>query len=169
MSITDILPWKRNGKKVPVRYEAEYPLLDLRQEMDRLFEAFFNDPFALSRFDDFAAPWGRFSPQIDVSETDKAIIVSAELPGLDEDDIEVSLTRDALTISGEKEAEQEDKGKNYYRMERAYGAFRRRIPLPCEVEADQVEAHFKKGVLTITLPKTAAAQRARRKIVVKTR
>ena len=74
-----------------------------------------------------------------------------------------------LTIKGEKKEEKEDKGKNYYRVERSYGSFQRSIPLPCEVETDKVEATFKKGVLNISLPKTAEAQKQRKKITVKAR
>jgi HSP20 family protein len=102
-----------------------------------------------------------------VSETDKEIKVSAELPGMDEKDIDVSLTRDSLTIKGEKKQETEDKGEDYYRMERSYGSFTRSIPLPIEVDTDKVQATFKKGVLEITLPKTARAIQETRKIPVK--
>jgi HSP20 family protein len=92
--------------------------------------------------------------------------VSAELPGMDDEDIEVSLSRDVLTISGEKKQEKEEKGRDYYRAERSYGSFRRSIPLPAEVNADKVDAVFSKGVLTITLPKTAKAE-GRKRIIVK--
>jgi HSP20 family protein len=102
-----------------------------------------------------------------VSETDKEIKVSAELPGMDDKDIDVSLTRDALTIKGEKKEEKEDKGKDYYKMERSYGSFTRSIPLPVEVDTDKVQATFKKGVLEITLPKTAKAIQETKKIPIK--
>jgi HSP20 family protein len=131
--------------------------------MDHLFDDFF-ESFGLTPFE----PFGAFSPRVDVSETDKEIKVSAELPGLDENDIEVSLARNLLTISGEKQEEAEDKGKNFYRMERSYGSFRRTIPLMVEVEADKIKAKFQKGVLTVTLPKTAEAQRQTRRIPIKT-
>lgn len=101
-------------------------------------------------------------------EGDKEMKVSAELPGLDEEDVEVTLANNVLTISGEKKDEKQDRGKNYYRMERSYGSFKRSISVPLEVDTDKVEATFKQGVLTITLPKTAAAQR-RKRIAVKTK
>ena len=107
-----------------------------------------------------------FSPRMDVSETDKEIVVSAELPGLADEDIDVSLSLGMLTISGEKKQEKEKKGRNYYHVERSYGSFQRSIPLPAEVDTNQVDAVFKKGVLTVTLPKTGAAQ-AGKKIAVK--
>lgn len=136
------------------------------RDIDREFEAFLNDFGRLSlspgaEFDQV------FKPSLDVSETEQAIKVSVELPGLAEQDIQVSLANDVLTISGEKKAEQEEKGENYHRVERSYGAFRRSIAVPAEVEADQVEATFKNGLLTVTLPKSAAAQAEVKKIEVK--
>lgn len=111
--------------------------------------------------------YGAFNPQVDVTENDQEIKVAAELPGLTEKDVEVSLANDMLTISGEKRAEKEDKGENYYRMERSYGSFQRTIPLPTEVEANKVDATFKNGVLTVTLPKSAQAVQNRKKIAIK--
>jgi HSP20 family protein len=137
--------------------------------MNRLFDDFFGG-FSLSPW----APLERgvpqvFTPRVDVSETDTEIKVSAELPGMEEKDIDVSLTRDTLTIKGEKKEESEEKGKDYYRMERSYGSFTRSIPLPVEVNTDKVEATFKKGVLDITLPKTAKAIGETKKVAVKSK
>ncbi len=165
MAITDLIPWKREERKVPVRQE-ERPAQSLQQEMNRLFDEFFTG-FDLAPFRGFEGTWNAFRPSVDVVETDKEIKVSAELPGLDEKQIDVSLSRDALTIKGEKKEEQEQKGENYYRLERSYGNFQRTIPLPCEVETDDVDATFKNGVLTIKLPKTADDQ-ACKKISVRT-
>jgi len=167
MAITDLIPWKRDGEKnVPVKREDSDPVYSLQRNMNRLFDNFF-DNFSLASFEPFGKSFDAFNPTVDVSETDKEIKVAAELPGLDENDIEVSLARNVLTISGEKKEEKEDRGKNYYRMERSYGSFRRTVPLPVEVESDKVEAKFKKGVLTVTLPKTAAAQKQAKRITVK--
>jgi len=104
---------------------------------------------------------------VDVVETDKEIRVTVELPGLDEKDINVSLARDVLTISGEKKQAKKERRGNYYRAERSYGSFRRSIQLPTQVQADKVDAVFRKGVLSITLPKTEAAQK-RKKIAIQT-
>jgi HSP20 family protein len=163
----DVTPKATPGTQLDVRREWEYPFGAFQREMNKLFDDFFGG-FDLSPW----APVERrlatpFTPHIDVSETDKEIRVSAELPGMDEKDIDVSLTRDALTIKGEKKQETEDKGKDYYRMERSYGSFTRSIPLPIEVETDKVQATFKKGVLEITLPKTAKAIQETKKIPVK--
>jgi HSP20 family protein len=104
-----------------------------------------------------------------VKENDKNYQVTAELPGMDENDIEVTLDNNALTISGEKKQETEDKGQNYYRMERSYGSFQRSISLPPGIESDNIDANFNKGILTITLPKTTEAQQHTKRIPVKTR
>jgi HSP20 family protein len=155
------------GTQLDVRREWEYPFGAFQREMNKLFDNFFGG-FELSPW----APVDRrlaaaFTPYVDVSETDKEIRVSAELPGMDEKDIDVSLTRDTLTIKGEKKEEKEDKGKDYYKMERSYGSFTRSVPLPVEVDTDKVHATFKKGVLEITLPKTAKAIQETKKIPVK--
>ncbi|HQP29278.1 MAG TPA: Hsp20/alpha crystallin family protein, partial [Syntrophales bacterium] len=98
---------------------------------------------------------------------EKEVVVKAELPGIDEKDLDVSLSEHALTIKGEKKEEKEDQGKGYYRMERSYGSFHREIPLPASIDAKKVEAAFKNGLLTVTLPKTEEARKADRKISVK--
>jgi HSP20 family protein len=161
MAIRNLVPF---GKKdVPVKREDEHPFSLLRREMNSLFDNFFRG-FDLEPFE---SRMGAFSPKVDVTENDKEIKISAELPGMEEKDIDVSLQKDMLTIKGEKKEEKEDKGKDYYRMERSYGSFSRTIPLPVEVETDKVEAKFKKGVLSITLPKTAKAVSETKKIAVK--
>lgn len=106
-------------------------------------------------------------PSIDVAETEKEVQVTAELPGMNEKDIEVSLNHDRLIIRGEKKEEQEERKKDYYRKERRFGSVYREVPLPCEVLADKVDATFKQGVLKVTLPKTPAAQRETQKIPIK--
>jgi HSP20 family protein len=166
MSITDLIPWRRGERKVPVKHEEEQSVLSFQQEMNRLFDEFFGG-WGLAPFREFTEPWDAFSPRVDVVEGDKEVTVSAELPGMDEKGIDVSLSHGVLTISGEKQEKKEDRGKNYYRMERSYGSFRRSVPLPSEVDEDKAEATFKKGVLTITLPKTAEVQ-ARKRISIKT-
>ena len=170
MPITDLIPWK---KKEPVQQDREgspqgeeYPLLTFQQEMNRLFDDFFGGA-ALEPFGALGERWSLFSPRVDVVETDAEIRVSAELPGLDDKDIDVSLSRGELTISGEKRHEKEETGRNYYRSERSFGSFRRSIPLPGEVVTDKVNAVFKNGVLTITLPKKRG--KARKRIAIKSR
>jgi len=150
-------------KSVPVRREEYNPFSLLRQEMNKLFDNFFRG----FEIEPFTGGFGAFSPSVDVKESDKEIKISAELPGMDDKDIDVSLTKDSLTIRGEKKQEKEDKGKDYYRMERSYGSFTRTIPLPAEADTEKVKAEFRKGVLTVTLPKTPQAIKETKKIPVK--
>ena len=124
-------------------------------------------PAGLEPFGARRERWEAFDPRMDVVETDKEIKVSVELPGLEENEIYVGLSRNVLTISGEKRQEKEEKGHNYLRAERSYGSFRRSIPLPSEVDASKADAEFRNGVLTVTLPRAVKAQ-ARKRIVVKT-
>jgi HSP20 family protein len=169
MAITDLVPWKRNETRVPVRRTAEEEsLLDFRSQMNRLFDEFFEGPFGLSPFSGESNLMGDFAPRLDISETDHDYTVSAELPGMEPEDIDISLDRDTLMISGEKRAEKEEKDKRYYRVERSYGSFQRSIPLPDEVDEEKIDATFKRGVLKIQIPKTQAAQRRSKHIAVKT-
>ena len=140
-----------------------------RGEMDRLFDRF-GFP-SLRRMFDIEPAWrSSFSfsmPAIDMSEDEKAYKISAELPGIDAKDIDVSLSGDMLVLKGEKRQEKEEKDKNYHFSERAYGSFQRAFDLPASVDRNRVAADFSKGVLTITLPKTAEARKPQKKIAIK--
>jgi HSP20 family protein len=107
------------------------------------------------------------TPAIDMSEDEKAYKISAELPGIDATDIDVSVSGDMLVLKGEKRQEKEEKDKNYHFSARAYGSFQRAFDLPASVDRDKIAADFSKGVLTVTLPKKAEAQKPQRKIDVK--
>jgi HSP20 family protein len=107
------------------------------------------------------------TPAVDIVEKDKAYEITAELPGMDEKNIEVKVANGTLCIKGEKKEEKEEKQKDYYLSERRYGSFERRFQVPEGVDNDKIEANFAKGVLTLVLPKTAAAQAAEKKITVK--
>ena len=164
MRISDLVPWR--GSRAPARSEEENgdSLYDVRREMNRLFDDFF-------RGADLMTPFERertFTPSINVTENDSAIEVTAELPGMDENDIDLTLSRQGLTIRGEKREEKEEEGKNYYTRERSYGYFRRNIPVPMDaIEQDNVEATFDRGILTITLPKREEAGPDTKRIEVK--
>ncbi len=164
MSMTNLMPWRRERRSSEREGEATYALDTFRQEMDRLFEDFFGRGFGLSPFwsEDLESA---FSPRVDVVESDKEIHVSAELPGIDQKDIELSLDNDVLVIRGEKKSESEHRDRHTYRAERTYGTFSRAVRLPAEVDADKVDATFKNGVLTVTLPKTAVT--VSKKIAIK--
>lgn len=136
------------------RFEA------FRRQFDRLF-------------DDFAAPMPRFGsgnlmPEMDYAETDKDIVVTAELPGVDDKDVDISLADSVLTIRGEKKSERDEENANYRLTERSYGAFERSMRLPDGIDPDKVKAEFGKGVLKVTLPKSEAMRAKSRKIEVKT-
>jgi HSP20 family protein len=162
MDIKSIIPLGK--KNIEVRREEENPFAMMQREMNRVFDSF-NRNWGLGAFPEFT---GSFMPRLDVTEDAKAFTVTAELPGMSEKEIDLSLSGDTLTIRGEKKEEKEEKNKSYYYSERFYGTFMRSIPLPRQVETDKVSASFKKGVLTITLPKTAAAMESTKKIDVKT-
>ena len=133
----------------------------LRREMDRLFDRLSEWMPSFLRGEE-----GQWLPAIDLSETAKEIIVKAELPGMELDDIEVSLTGNMLKIQGERKQETEEEGENFHKIERSYGTFMRTIQLPAEVDPDNVKATYKKGVLTIRMPKTKAE--TMKKIEIKT-
>lgn len=166
MAITDLLPWKReDGKRLAVR-RPENNVDDLYDQMERMFDDFLANPFSLGSPRGNELYYGSFSPRVDVSENEKQVTVKAEVPGLDEKDLQVSISQGVLTIFGEKRAEREEKDSRYHRIERAYGSFRRAIELPCEVEEDNITATFNKGVLKVVLPKSTRPEVLGRRIVV---
>lgn len=164
MAIRDLVPTFGGRRAQTGRRGYVEPFSRLHEEMDRLFDDF------LPKFSSPSLFEGRLGhmPALDVSETDDAIEVKADLPGLEEKDIDVKLANGVLVISGERKEESEEKKKNYYHAERSYGVFNRSVSLPCEVDEDRIDATFKKGVLTITLPKSAQAKEEERKIQIKT-
>ena len=125
---------------------------NLKQEFERFF-----GPFGELKLEEFPAV-GDWAPSMDVSETKEALVVKAEVPGLDPKDIQISLQEQYLTIKGEKTQEKLDKEERYHRVERFYGSFARSVRLPVGVDGSRVTASFKNGLLTVTLPKTTAAK-----------
>ena len=159
------------GLSVPQMWR---PFESLREEIDRLFDDFgrgFWRPFGRSLLAEeplfrreLAFP---STPAVDVVESEKAYEITAELPGMDEKNIEVKVADGTLTIKGEKQEEKEEKKKDYYLRERSFGSFERSFAIPEGVDADKIEASFKKGVLTLTLPKKPEAQKPAKKIDIK--
>ena len=166
---------KKAAPAAPAQSAAPDIWRSFRSEMDRVFDRFSNNfgfPAMRRMFDpepfwrqessfDFAAP------AIDVTESETAYKITAELPGISEKDVEVSLTGDALVLKGEKLQEWEEKEKNRYLSERAYGTFQRSLPIPEGVNRDAIAAEFSKGILTVTLPKSTEAQKRQKKIEIK--
>jgi len=130
-----------------------WPSMPIHRDIDRLFNGFFED-FGLSSSWFGKGSFTSFAPKLNVSEDDKSVEISAELPGMSEKDIEVSLDNNVLKIKGEKKVESENQEKSYYHMERSYGSFQRSIRVSDEVEPDKIAASFKDGVLVINLPKS---------------
>jgi HSP20 family protein len=165
MNMKDLIPWSRAENKAPALYRDSDPFMALHREVNRLFDDVFRGFDQFGPFPSLAASRGNWGwPNVEVSETDKEVRVTVELPGLEEKDVEVTLDDDVLTLRGEKRSEIEDKGRQF--SERYYGHFERRIPLGSEVDEDRVEARFKNGVLTIAMPKTERAQSKAKRIAI---
>jgi HSP20 family protein len=172
------LPVKTEEKKTEKKtsaLQAWQPFESLRREVDRLFDEFHRGfwrlPSQRSLFDVtpfFRREWSfAATPAVDIVEKADAYELTAELPGMDDKDIEVKFANGGLTIKGEKQEEKEEKKKDYYLHERRFGSFERYLRVPEGVDTDKIEASFKKGVLTVTLPKKPEAQKPEKKIAVK--
>lgn len=151
-----LIPWK--GKQRDIDWEEwmeRSPVGSLRREMDRLFDRFFGAGEAASGGELSRAM--RWMPSLDVAETEKEVTVRAELPGVDPKDIDISISGQTLTVSGEKKEVTERRGESSFHSERCFGAFRRTVPLPVPVDEEKASAEYKKGVLTIRLTKSASA------------
>ena len=167
MPIKDLIPWNRGDRnELAVRRndEATNPFLTLHREMNRLFDdAFRGFDLRLPSLGERQFGGGFGWPNLEVSEGSNEVKVTAELPGLEEKDVDIHLADGVLTISGEKKTETEDKERLF--SERYYGRFERRIPVD-DIDADKVKASFKNGVLTITLPRLPAAKTNIRRIAI---
>lgn len=143
-----------------------YPFHTLQRDMNQLFEDFARG-FDMWR-PRFADPlFGDFQIKMDMKDNDHQIVLTAEVPGVEQKDIEVSLNDHILTIKGEKKEEKEEKEKGYFRSERNYGCFQRIVPLPCEIDQNAVEATFKNGVLKVLLPKSKESMKQSKKVEIK--
>ncbi|MBI5323114.1 Hsp20/alpha crystallin family protein [Bradyrhizobium sp.] len=162
MAFRDLIPWTKNQELAPARDNLD-PLLTLHREMNRLFDDVFRG-FGSASLSPLME--GRFSwPKVELSESEQALTISAELPGMTEKDVQIEIVNGVLTIRGEKKAERDGGGK--YFTERYYGAFERRIPLD-DVQEDKAQASFKDGVLTILLPKSDKPREGGRRIAINT-
>ncbi|MGC8901237.1 MAG: Hsp20/alpha crystallin family protein [bacterium] len=129
-------------------------LTTIQERINRLFD----ENIGRVRFPDIEFSTGAWNPAVDIYETKDNVVLKAELPGLDKKDFSIEIKDNILTLKGERKLEKETKEENYYRMERAYGAFSRSFTLPASVDKDKVKAKFKDGVLEVTIPKTEAAK-----------
>ncbi len=162
MQIRDLIPWGRHEDRGLTSAAAKqdvdgHPFLTLHREMNRLFDEVFRDLGTTSLRE---PSW----PSLEVTEDDNSIQVSAELPGMDENDVDVVFENGALTLRGEKQSANEDKARQY--SEHYYGRFERVVPIPVAVDEDAIKANVKNGVLTVTLPKSKAQQQNARRISI---
>jgi HSP20 family protein len=156
MAMRDLIPWGRQPERSPALYrnEERSPFMSLRREMDRLFDDFFRAPMLGGGVG--AMAW----PSLEVSETDEEVRVTAELPGMSEKDVELTLDEGMLTIRGEKRSETDDRDRGW--SERFYGRFERSIALPAGVDEDACSADFRDGLLTVTMKKSPERENRRR-------
>ncbi len=159
-----LIPWrsKKDGGEIRPS-ESSTSITRFRDEVDRLFDRLFEDPFGMIR-EPLATPGG-WAPTLDVVESDKEVMVRAEVPGMDPKDIDITVSGNVLTLSGEKRDSVEDKGDNWYHCERRFGTFRRNVQLPSYVDMNKVSAEHANGVLTIHIDKVSSA--APKKVTVK--
>jgi len=169
MPITDLLPWNRDKSNYEIQRREEPSILDLQKEMNDIFDQFFSNPYSMAPSRRMLDMTDTFSPGMDISETDKDLIVTADLPGMDEKDVSLTIEGDTLTISGTKQKETETKEARMHRVERTFGSFKRSITLPGEVDINKVDATFQKGVLKVVIPKPANNISTVKKIPIKTR
>ena len=158
MAFRSMVPFGGRNRPVGRRTEAYDPFESLRHEMDRLFEDFSGHrslPAALR---------GNLPVPLDVRETDEAFVIAAELPGLEQKDIDITVANDVLTLKGEKQSEREETSDKVHFSERSYGSFARSLALPAGIDEDRISARFADGVLTVTLPKAPETQHAVKKI-----
>lgn len=167
LTMRDLIPWSRD-RDVAAGQAGEHPLMLFQRDMNRLFEDLWRgfDAPLLGRAEGLGTTM--ISPRIELKETDGAVVVAAELPGMKEGDVEITLSDNVLSIRGEKKTDKtvEKKDTGYTYSERSYGAFERRIPIDAEILSDRVEASFADGVLTVTCPKNPEAKTQPRRIPI---
>jgi HSP20 family protein len=140
----------------PNRELGSFPsdILSMQREINRMFDSFFRGGLA----EETALAPTAWTPAVDIAEHDEEYVVKMEIPGVDKNDVKITMRDNVLTVSGEKKNEKESKGSNYHRIERSVGAFERSFALPSSVKADSIDAVFKDGILKITLPKSEEAK-----------
>jgi HSP20 family protein len=181
MNWNKLKPWNwfkkeqnHESSQLPVRRAdySQHPLARLHDDVDRLFDSFFEgwgrpSLARMSRMGERGLlPSGFLHPSVDISENKKGYTIRAEIPGVEKDDVKLTIEDDTLLITGEKRQEKEDNDGGYHCVERSYGAFQRMISLPADADQDKLEAKFRNGVLTITLPRKPGVQSNAREITI---
>jgi len=153
----NLIPWRNKREDTGGGVREAHPLARLRDEMDHAFERFWHDPWSASLADVFPSRSG-LGLRMNLAESENDITLTAELPGVDPKDVDISVSNNVLTIRGEKKEEKEDKKRNYHYVERSYGSFHRSVQLPNSADPDKVDASYKNGILTVTLQKRPDAK-----------
>ena len=160
---SSLLPWSRE-KSLERERKYNHPFMTFQEEMNRAFDNFYK---GFPTLDNLGESYSGVNLKVNVSEDENAFHVTAELPGVDEKEVDLSISNNTLILKGEKKEEKEEKKDNTYYKECSYGSFHREVPLAMEIDENKVDASFKNGVLTVTLPKTKAAKEHVKKIAVK--
>lgn len=158
----NLIPWSRESPTPSLWREEWSPIGSFRREVDRLFDDFFRTPSLGSRFGEFGSLTTTNWPSIDIKDKDNELVLTAEVPGMTDKDVDLFVDNGMLTIRGEKKGEKEEQGYS----ERFFGQFERQIPLPSSVDEANCKAEFHDGLLTIHLPKTRGAELSRKKIPI---
>lgn len=158
MAMRDLIPWRRQENTAPAMHQDRelIPFTQLRREMDRLFDDFFRTPMLGGAP---ASGWPGW-PSLEVKDSENQVTVTAELPGMNDKDVELSVYNGVLTLRGEKKSEHEDKDEGW--SERFYGRFERSVALPMGADEEQCQAEFRDGVLTVRIPKSGAVDQGRK-------
>jgi HSP20 family protein len=160
--ISDLIPWKKQESNISKSEKQEWEeFFDLQEEMNQIFENVLT-PWQSKNFST-----SNFRPEMDIRENEQEITITADLPGMDPDQINLKISGRNLTISGERATEKEEKGERFYRKERFYGSFQRSIPLPEAVDEEKIKADYQQGVLRVVLPKSTPSQQSRKSIPIK--
>jgi len=162
MPISDLIPWKKQETNLVNSEKRDgHEISGLQDELNEIFES------VLAPWQDNNFPSKKFWPEIDIRENEKEITITADIPGMKAEDIDLKISADHLTISGEKTSQSAEKGERVFRKERSYGSFQRSFPLPAAVVEEKISADYLQGVLTIVLPKLAPSQQSRKSIPIK--
>lgn len=165
MAVSDLIHWGRPFN-IPVRQNDNFgrSLMSLQDDMNRLIQDFFGEESSSPV--SWGEGFGRF-PSLDVVENDKGFKIKAELPGIDPENVELSVGEGCLTLKGQREQEKEEKGEDYLRHELSYGSFQRTVALPESADCDKADASFKNGILTVQVPKKETAMKKPKKLQIK--
>lgn len=152
-----LIPWRSKSESAEDN-GGTAAVSEFRSEIDQIFNEFFADPFSFGLTTQSGRKSFGWVPTLDVSENENEVTIRAEVPGVDPDDLDISVSGDYLTLSGEKKEETEERKESFYRSERRFGQFRRQVALPSFVDKDDVSAEYRNGTLTVKLKKTAEAK-----------